>query len=561
MASVNKALRNYIYTVAGDDIRYKNFLLAQGVTPQEVKTKSLYDKLVTLHQNRMMREAQFWNMYLGEHWTRLEDTETEGGIVKINHCALVVNKNLAFLMNKGFIVESEFPIIEKFLQKQYKLNNAGEKEQNIFGYKIGLNGSVTGNAFFGVYISKLPTTNEKYIKFEVFDTDKSFPVIQRKQLFGFLSYGAEQIVTGVTTGVPDFDMRYEGHYYSNGKRQTIVDDKVVSEELFDLTDIPIIHVQNFPLPSYYGMSDLVNIDDLNVLFDRILTDTQDIISYHASPVTLLYGANAGDLKRGVNKVWSLPKDSKMENLRLEGELTASNTFLEKIRESIGTIANIPEASTGKQMSISNTSAASLAITLMPLYETMELKRIMYGSKLLEANKLMLKMAFLSDMVTPSKVIAEALDIWKKETSNYGDDVKQKYYPFSEKIDEGNLSRYDSISAINDGGLPPELYETFITWFPPLPRDEKLTADLAIANVNAKIWSLRQARLIQGLSERESLRMEREIQDDAEKIGTMSMTNAQPKVDAQGNPIKQKTGMEGNPDVKGMQESMRKQMMT
>jgi hypothetical protein len=225
-------------------------------------------------------------------------------------------------------------------------------------------------------------------------------------------------------------------------------------------------------------------------------------------------------------------------------LTASAEHLKRLRENISEMSNIPDTAIGKQLSISNTSASALAITFMPMYETMEFKRTTYGAGLLRANTFSLKLAFLIGKLSPNLIIKNALARWGEDFKEASPLVKERNYPFSTKIKNG--FNYDSLSAFYNNEIPHEIFQTSITWFAPLPRDENLIADLGATMVGAKIWTRDYVRKLQGMSERESQRMERNIIDEVTKIGETTVTNENV------NRIK------GNPDVKGENESKRRQ---
>ena len=67
-------------------------------------------------------------------------------------------------------------------------------------------------------------------------------------------------------------------------------------------------------------------------FGKILTERQiqDVIGYHGSPTTILKGAKISELEKGAGRVWSVPADADVKNLELEGDLGASNAFLDRL---------------------------------------------------------------------------------------------------------------------------------------------------------------------------------------------------------------------------------------
>ena len=130
-----QAMRKYILQVAGDSPKFKSFLQAQNLDDlsSESKRKSLMEVLQKKHNNRLQAYELFWSMYYGSHWFQY-NAELEKPTPKyVNYCAINVNKHMAFLMNKGFLVESPFPEIEDFLQDNWRLNFGGSKTENEIG--------------------------------------------------------------------------------------------------------------------------------------------------------------------------------------------------------------------------------------------------------------------------------------------------------------------------------------------------------------------------------------------------------------------------------------------
>jgi hypothetical protein len=525
-----------------------------------MEKKSKLNALMNVHAPRIQAYKYYQDMYFGNHWFTVSDENLD--VVKVNHAALNVNKNVSFLMNKGFLVESDFPDIEKFLQENWRMNNGGMDKMNLFGWDMALQGGITGDAWVNVFYVEDDGEKQQYYKYDVLPSHRVFPVYDINILKGILSYGEDMKLKDEQFGFATYNHVWWGYYYKPGMRTMLFDEEPVSTDNYDYLKLPIVHCKNFPNPiDKYGLSDLVNISELNTLYDRLLTDVQDIIDYNAAPVTVIKGAKAGDLVRGANRVWSLPtKDATIDNLQLSGDLAAMNKHIEKIRASIAESSNVPEHTVGNIQAISNTSAAALAINFMPLYETMELKRITYGKALLDINRITIEMALLKGKLSASKIIKDAVRLWKAQFSAESDEVKQRFYPFSEKIDSSY--NYDSLDAYYGKKIPRELFQSFITWQPPLPRDEKSIADLAIANTASNMWSRRYARAYSGISEKESILMDNEIEkqkikeaETLKKIGATTVTNAdKTKNPNPGEPIV--TGLEGNPDIKGLTESKR-----
>ncbi len=540
---VTRTLQKFIYKYASDGPAYQSFLRAHLLDNETTKKKSLFDNIIAKHGDRITYYQYAWDLYLGKHW--FFNSQRKPDLTTVNYIAISINKNVSFLMNKGFLVESDFPDIEKLLQRTWAKNLGGEAQNNLLGWDIGLTGSVTGDAWINTLYTTDNFTGEEYIKLEALNSLYCYPVYTFNKQIGFLYYGIEEFVTKEQSGFSEYDIQMGGHYYTPGRRVRIVNEVPLATEDFSYLNIPIVHIKNFPTGalSPYGFSDIRNVSELNRLYNKLLTNVGDIVEYQGSPVTIIKGAKGGDLVRGANRVWSLlSKDASIENLELKSDLGAIKDHIERIGDAMRESGNIPASSTGaKDLSISNTSASALAITFMPLYEVMELKRIMYGTGFLKINKNIISMEILKGNIDVNKIIKERIKRWYTGFKDANEEVKHKNYPFSVPINE----RYDynSLEAYSQNKIPAELFESYLTWYPPLPRDEKVSNDIALANINAKIWSRRHGRSFIGMKEEESIRMDIEIEDEKKIYESVTITN--------------KTGLSGNPDVAGNNESIRR----
>lgn len=531
-------IKDYILKVSGYSPSTASFLKAQGIDNNVIESSdnSMLSQIQHKHSERLKLYNTYLQFYFGNQSNLFVDYDTTAPFPKVFRIApIVVNKHASYLMNKGFLVESDFYEIQKNLQYVWKNNLGGEKDNNKFGYNAAIMGGITGDVFTYIYVD----SNTKDIKIDLLNSNDCYPVLDDDKMIGLLYYKNKNKIVEENYGISTQDEITSGYYINSNKVYYIENDKVINQVSYDFPLLPLFHIQNFPNPfSFYGISDLANLIDINIAIDKLLTNISDIIDYHSSPVTIVTGAKASDLVRGVNRVWFINNpDASVSNLSLEGDLIAANNYLQKLFEYLYLYANINENSFGKTGGISNTPASGLAITFMPLYEYMEVKRLMYGSEILRMNEAIIKMMIIKGDLDINKIIKDALNKWEREFSVYSDDIKEKYYPFRKKIKQD----YEfTLKDLLTNNIPSEIFETYITWYPPLNRDFKLDVDTAIANVNAGLWSKRHARSFIGMNEKESLLMEKEIQDELSKSENPTIvTNKQPK-----------TGMEGNPDVKG-----------
>jgi hypothetical protein len=172
-----------------------------------------------------------------------------------------------------------------------------------------------------------------------------------------------------------------------------VNDELISQRPNPLGLIPVVHIANTIVSgSPWGLADCNDILTLNREYNEKATDIADIINYHAAPVTVITGAKASQLEKGVKKVWGgLPKDAKVENLEMPGNgINLAMTYLETIKRAMHEMIGVPETALGQVQPISNTSGVALSIQFQPLMNRWGQKIGQYGAGLERINELILR---------------------------------------------------------------------------------------------------------------------------------------------------------------------------
>src|SRR5690606_34497247 len=181
--------KRFVLPIGSVDPRSRNFYLAQGLSVpgdlSNISERTLWDNIMDKHQDRINRYSIYWDMYLGNHWYTVSEENIDP--LKVNFCKETVNKHAWFLSSKGFVVESDFPEIDKFLKKQWSLNDIKK-----LGIDLAIQGGITGDVFLEVTESVHPEYNETYYKLNDLDSRYSFPVFNKRELKGFLFYGDEE---------------------------------------------------------------------------------------------------------------------------------------------------------------------------------------------------------------------------------------------------------------------------------------------------------------------------------------------------------------------------------
>lgn len=398
---------------------------------------------------RLERIKEAWNFYEGYHWEGIDSLDSPQ--VTFNYCRVFVNKYVAFEFGKGFTIKTplamdnigitvndtkidtnpdvdedgviepdedkEPKIVPKtefdFLEQVWRSNN-----KDLFCAEIGQTKSITGEAWVKVqFISPedLDDPFEEYpygkIKMSVVPTQFMYPTFNQhdkdKLESVLIMYPIrKEVPTGIL-----FKRTQESSimYKEVWTREEIVvyeGKEEVDRMINPYGVIPFVQIKNFPVAGRtYGVGDLDDVIPLNVELNTKRSDVSEVIDYHSAPITLVYGAKIGNLEKGANKVWGgLPKDAKVENLQLQGDLTASAGYTSEVKTSMCEIGGIPETVLGGASAISNTSGVALQYMNLPLIERTRVKRLASQHGLALINKMILHIALNENLITiPSNI--------------------------------------------------------------------------------------------------------------------------------------------------------------
>ncbi len=379
-----------------------------------IALQSLGAVLTPEDQERLTQYRRKWNFYEGYHWEAIAASDKPE--VTINYCRLFVNKFVSFEFGKGFSIKM-LPNVEKidgendpldFLNEVWKYN---KKEKLLV--EFGQTKSVTGDGFIGVFFEPKDIIDDPFgeypngrIRIIPLPSSICFPEYAD-------SYDKDQMISfTIMYPVPINDSN-QGIFRKNKVRFEIYkqvwtkerveywEGKVLKQTLPNKYGIiPIVHIKNLPLHGKtIGQGDLDDIIPINTEYNLKKSDISEIIDYHSAPVTVVFGARIGQLERGANKVWGgLPKDAKVENLHLEGDLVSAQNYISDLKNCMLEIGGIPESALGGDLAISNTSGIALQISLMPLVERINMKQMMTREGLTLVNKIILKIALTENLI-------------------------------------------------------------------------------------------------------------------------------------------------------------------
>jgi hypothetical protein len=363
---------------------------------------------------RLNRNTRHWNFYDGFHWEEIGNTDKPQ--VTVNYVRAFVDKFVSFELGNGFTIKMK-PHVEKidnendpldFLNEVWEYNNKLERS-----VEIGQAKAITGDAWVQVsfepkllagktnpnFIDPFDEYDKGKIKLTVLPSSIVFPVYSNahnkdeiEKLVILYPITQNQNPSGMAKNPEEKTILYKQEWTSEKVSIFIGDMNTPTQTVPNKYKmLPFRQIKNFPQQGRNeGLSDMDDIIPINMEINLKKSDISEIIDYHSAPVTVVYGARIGQLERGANKVWGgLPKDARIENLRLEGDLNAAQSYITELKKELHEVGNIPEGVLGGTLSISNTSGVALQIALMPILERTKIKQVMTKAGLQWINKTVL----------------------------------------------------------------------------------------------------------------------------------------------------------------------------
>ena len=411
-----------------------------------------------LHLKRI-KEA--WNFYEGYHWEGIDDLDTPQ--VTFNYCRPFINKFVSFEFGKGFSIKSPVEIenegvtvddtkididvnlegdgvtTPKEISEEYTIKEKTESDflnqvwesndRETLITELGQTKAITGEAWVKVQYESAEDLDgsdpfEEYpngrIRLSVLPTQFVFPRFNnhdKNKLESLLIM--YPIRTEKETGLlfkrtVDTTVVYK-EYWTSGEIVVYEGKEEVDRMENPYGFIPFVQIKNFPIAGRTrGQGDLDDIIPLNVELNTKKSDISEVIDYHSAPITLVYGARIGNLEKGANKVWGgLPKDAKVENLGLQGDLVASSNYTSDVKTAMCEIAGIPETVLGGASAISNTSGVALQYINLPLIERTRVKRHCTQNGLQRVNKMILFLGLYHGLIEKPDDISMKDFLWNE----------------------------------------------------------------------------------------------------------------------------------------------------
>lgn len=379
--------------------------------------------------SRVQQIQVYWNFYKGYHWELIPANDKPA--VTTNYCRIICDKMVSFELGNGFTfmlnkdlngvpVTASGKSLFEFLTYVWKDNKLLQ-----FAIEMGLMKSVTGEAWVQVRNHTPEELYDPYNKYPdgriavtVLASDTVFPEFDPhdKDVLVKLSviYQIEKPNTNIT-GKRNFKKILYKQIWTREEIVEYEDAQEINRYENKYNLIPFIQIKNLSIPAEeHGRSDLEDVIPLNTEYNLKSSNISEIIDYHASPVTVVYGAKVGNLEKGANKMWGgLPANAKIENLEMKSDLSLSQAYLDVLKESICEVSGVPEACLGGKQAISNTSGVALQYANLPLIEKTRVKKDLTKKGLEVLNQLIIFIAMQEGYITKPDTFSFAEFAWNE----------------------------------------------------------------------------------------------------------------------------------------------------
>lgn len=352
--------------------------------------------------DRITKYYLYWKFYDGLHYKDFND-----GLLSFNYVRAFIDKVMMFLLGdeaftfhvKSFYTSQIDKEVEK-LAEELMMYHWGKSDKLILAYEILQMGSITGDCWIGA--SWMPDEEDQYVKVSVFDSRQCFCTFENGDYNKLQSFMVRQ---PLDSGGDNSKTKYKLYVqrWTKEKVETWYQQDVNIEEnksrKYEYKEyenkygfIPVVHIKNKPnAAGFYGKSDANDILKINKVYNELMQQLKGVIDYHMTPTTVITGASAKSLKKGLGQIWSgLPAEANVFNLGLDVDLSATVNYAKDLKTAMHELSDVPENALGKIQAISNTSAAALQITYHPLVQQANVKAMTYGEGIAKMNSMIIR---------------------------------------------------------------------------------------------------------------------------------------------------------------------------
>lgn len=344
----------------------------------------------TMLEEKLTKYQLYWKFYNNQHWHKNNDK-----LLSFNYVRALIDKVNSFMIGaEGFelnIKDFYGEGVEPELETPYEalLNyNWRSNHKKVFLQRLTQMGSICGNAY--VFLS--PNVEDGYIEYTLLDSRTTIPMFNNGDYSKATGY---KTVKQLGHNDKDYILQITEYVIGNVKTYYTKEtgERAEQFEVENFTNtypfLPIVHIENLPMSdSYGGRSDVEDIVKINKIYNEMAEDVKMTVDYYAQPTTVITGGTVGQLKRGINQIWSgLPSDANVFNLSLGEDLSASMNFLKLLKDSMHDLSGVPEEVLSKVQHISNTSAAALQMLYQSIIQIADKKSVTYSEGIETINML------------------------------------------------------------------------------------------------------------------------------------------------------------------------------
>ena len=387
--------------------------LIKQILPLKGFSSDVNSYLTAQESKRLSRYGNSWQFYEGDHYADIPQEDRPE--VVHNWCRKIVNLYTAIeTLGVGF----RFANTEAEKVALPFLNDVwAQSDKDTLLFNAAQEKNVAGDTYFLVnYISKLlpdgsinPEFNDPFGEVEEDGYIKIFRVPASicfpKWKDGYedemesctVLFPLETEVFGVRTVkiiryiyYPDKIEKYEDSTMAKG---------YPIENPFKF--IPVVHWKNLRSGvDPFGISDIEDVVPINTELNLKNSDVSEILDYHTSPVTVIFGARAQQLDKGANKVWSgLPEKGRVEQLSLNSDLGFSTQYRDDQKSAIHTMGSMPKIATGDMDLPANISGPALHTAFLPVTLQLSLKQKHASTAFVRLNKMILSIALKQKLLS------------------------------------------------------------------------------------------------------------------------------------------------------------------
>lgn len=348
-------------------------------------------------QRRLFDYKEMSDMYYGRHWNHIRVDDED--LVTVNFCETFVDKLTSFLASSPWSFDDEDEDYNKRL-REYVLNVWDANNKDVTTYEYCQQSSLYGDAF--MFIVKRDT--EELPKFVIVPPMYVFPEWHPESdemMSAEIAYAHEK-------NKKELKVQY---FLDKMSIRKVVNGVEEYNEIHGLGKVPLVHlVGRKQVGKWNGRSDIHSIVPVQRHLNDKLTDMSDIIAYHSSPMTFVFGTRLENIEKGADKLISgLPTDATVQNVTFDSDMAGSNNYVHDIKKYMHQLVGVPEIAFGSvdDLRFSNSSGLAIQMLYQPMLDILKVKRLYLTKAIKEINEITLlyaQMNFTIEGLTDEEIL-------------------------------------------------------------------------------------------------------------------------------------------------------------